>query len=187
MVVCDVSLTPQFSTNVRLIGTVLLANHFGWLTMHSLSTQVLVTSFFVQDLGGCGAKHQPQHPRLIFIAPYPQVGSLDNGTKKFWRKFPYNVGQTPGKCVMRIGIGEVFDIYIWFGVGLYMFSPTTYGHEAPSNTKVNQTQKNPSQTVRRLFIWNMPVAANELRSRIFLYVYTPFHEILPWNHHCNNT
>lgn len=51
---CDVSLTPQFSifSTVRLFETVLLANHFGWLTMHSLSTQVLVTSFFVQELGG---------------------------------------------------------------------------------------------------------------------------------------
>lgn len=42
---------------------------------------------------------------------------------------------------MRIGIGEVFDICIWFGVGFCMFYPTTYGHEAPRNTKVNQTLK----------------------------------------------
>ena len=45
---------PQFSifSTVRLFETVLLANHFGWLTMRSLSTQVLVTFFFVQELGG---------------------------------------------------------------------------------------------------------------------------------------
>lgn len=165
MVGCDVSLTPQFrivrlffnSEGFNMIQPKTPTTNHGWLVGWP-----------------CVPWKNPGFGHLFFCP---------GGRGMCWQRWVGN-GQKPGKRVMHIGIGEVFDTfwYIWFGEKAlgYMFYPTTYGHEAPSNTKVNQTLTHLKPSGDFSFeICRSQLA--ELRSRIlyiYIYMFTPpCHEI----------